>query len=330
MKQLLQPILRYMPHEFAWDVVGTRVYWYLFTTALVLASFASIAIQGFNLGIDFAGGVMLEARYKQEQMIDLAKLRSALNQLEIGEIGVTTVGDNGHDVTIRVPQQPGGDAAQTVALNKVKESLGDQYEVRRQEVVGPRVGAELIISGALAVALAVIAIAVYVWFRFEWQFALGTCLALCSDVLTTLGVFSLFKHYLEFDLTTVAAVLTIAGYSVNDSVVVYDRVRELLRRYKKMLLPDLLNLAVNKVMPRTLLTVFTVLLTVLALLIFGGPALRGFSIAMLWGLFVGTFSSIRVGMPVLLYLDLRRDDELATATPGQHVPEYERKPKPAE
>ena len=149
-------------------------------------------------------------------------------------------------------------------------------------------------------------------------------------MLTTLGVFSIFKHYLEFDLTTVAAVLTIAGYSVNDSVVVYDRVRELLRRYKKMPLPELLNLAVNKVMPRTLLTVFTVLLTVLALLIFGGPALRGFSIAMLWGLFVGTFSSIRVGMPVLLYLDLRRDDELATAAPGQHVPEYERKPKPAE
>jgi preprotein translocase subunit SecF len=326
---LLQPILRYMPHEFSWDVVGTRFYWYLFTTFLVVISFASIALQGFTFGIDFAGGVLIEARSKQEQAIDLSTLRASLNNLNLGDIGVTTIGDTGRDVTIRVPQQEGGDAAQNAALKKVQDILGEQYQIRQQSVVGPKVGNELIIGGALAVALAVIAIAIYVWFRFEWQFALGTCLALCSDVLTTLGVFSLFRHWLEFDLTSVAAVLTIAGYSVNDSVVVYDRVRELLRKYKKMPLPELLNLSVNKVMPRTLLTVFTVLLTVLALLFFGGPALRGFSIAMLWGLFVGTFSSIRVGMPVLLYLDLRRDDELATA--GAHVPEYERKtPKPAE
>ncbi len=300
----MQPILRYMPHEFSWDVVGTRVLWYLLTAVLIVVSIASISTRGFNFGIDFAGGILMEAR--SEQTVDLGKLRGELNALGLGEIGITTIGDTGHDVSIRVPLQTGGDPAQNAALKKVQGTLGTDYQVRRTELVGPKVGAELIISGALAVALAVMVIAIYVWFRFEWQFALGACLALCSDVITTLGVFSLFQ--LNFDLTAVAAVMTIAGYSVNDSIVVYDRVREMLRKYKKMPLPELLNLAVNRVMPRTLLTVFTVFLTVMALLIFGGETLRNFSIAMLWGLFVGTFSSIRVGMPVLLYLDLRRED----------------------
>ena len=319
---MIQPILRYMPHEFRWDVVGTRFYWYVFTMFLVVVSLVSIAAKGFNFGIDFAGGVLIEAR--AEQVIDVAKLREELNGLGLGEVGLSSFGDTGKDVMIRVAQQEGGDAAQTAALKKVQDELAGKFEIRRTDVVGPKVGAELIISGALAVALALIAIAIYVWFRFEWQFALGTCLALCSDVLTTLGVFSLF--HLEFDLTTVAAVLTIAGYSVNDSIVVYDRVRELLRKYKKMPLPELLNLAVNRVMPRTLLTVFTVLLTVLALLFFGGKVVSGFSIAMLWGLFVGTFSSIRVGMPVLLYLDLRRDEDLVGGKGGAATPD----PAPAQ
>ena len=315
---ILQPILRYMPHEFRWDVVGSRFYWYVLTTALIVVSLVSIATQGFNFGIDFAGGVVMEAR--AVGTLDLGKLRSQLDSLGVGEVSVTTIGNTGHDVLIRVPEQPGGDQAQNVAQAKVRSSLGDAYDIRSTAVVGPKVGGELIISGALAIAVALIVIAIYVWFRFEWQFALGTCLALCNDVLTTLGVFSVF--HLPFDLTTVAAVLTIAGYSVNDSIVVYDRVREMLRKYKRMPLPELLNLSVNRVMPRTLLTVFTVLLTVLALLVFGGPALFGFSIAMLWGLFVGTFSSIRVGMPVLLYLDLRRDEDLVSSA---KVPEYERK-----
>ena len=318
----MQPILRYMPHEFKWDVVGTRFIWYVMTAILIVASLASITTKGFNFGIDFAGGILMEAR--AEQVVDLAKLRGDLNHLGIGEISITTFGDTGRDIMIRVPQQEGGDQAQNTALKKIQGAMGGGYEFRRTEVVGPKVGAELIISGALAVALAVTAIAIYVWFRFEWQFALGACLALCSDVITTLGVFSLFD--MQFDLTTVAAVLTIAGYSVNDSIVVYDRVREMLRKYKKMPLPELLNLSVNRVLPRTLLTVFTVFLTVVALLVFGGETLRGFSIAMLWGLFVGTFSSIRVGMPVLLYLDLRRDD---FGTSPNAAPDFSSKAKPA-
>lgn len=310
---MFQPILRYMPHEFKWDVVGARFLWYVLTAVLVVVSLVSIGTRGFNFGIDFAGGILMEAR--AAQVVELAPLRSQLNNLGLGEINITTFGNTGRDIMIRVPQQAGGDAAQNVALKKVQAELGEGYEIRRTEVVGPKVGAELIINGALAVALAVTAIAVYVWFRFEWQFALGACLALCSDVITTLGVFSLFQ--LNFDLTAVAAVLTIAGYSVNDSIVVYDRVRELLRKFKKMPLPELLNLSVNRVMPRTLLTVFTVFLTVFALLVFGGETLRNFSIAMLWGLFVGTFSSIRVGMPVLLYLDMRRDDNFGGPVTSQ-------------
>jgi preprotein translocase SecF subunit len=307
---LFQPILRYMPHEFRWDVVGTRFSWYVLTALLIVISIGSISTRGFNYGIDFAGGILMEAR--GQQVVDLGHLREDLNSLGLGEINITTIGDTGKDVMIRVPQQDGGDQAQNQALKTVQGKLGGDYEIRRTEVVGPKVGAELIINGALAVALAVTAIAIYVWFRFEWQFALGACLALCSDVITTLGVFSVF--HLNFDLTAVAAVLTIAGYSVNDSIVVYDRVREMLRKYKKMALPELLNLSVNRVLPRTLLTVFTVFLTVVALLVFGGETLRNFSIAMLWGLFVGTFSSIRVGMPVLLYLDLRRDEAFGGST----------------
>ena len=284
----MKPILRYMPHEFSFDIVGVRFAAYVFTAILVVGSIVSMATRGFNFGIDFAGGVLMEVRSK-EQVVDLAKLRSAFHDLEIGDVQLSTIGESGKDVVIRIPQQAGGDMAQNLALKKAQGLIADGYDIRRTDVVGPKVGGELIISGALAVALAIIAIAIYVWFRFEWQFALGTVLALCHDVLTTLGIFSIF--HIDFDLTAVAAILTIAGYSVNDSVVVYDRVREMLRKYKKMPLPELLNSAVNKVLPRTLLTVFTVLLTVIALLLLGGSALFAFSIALLWGLFVGTFSS---------------------------------------
>jgi preprotein translocase subunit SecF len=314
----MKPILRYMPHEFSFDVVGTRFSWYVMTALLIVISIVSIWVKGFNFGIDFAGGILVEAR--SEQVVDIGKLRSAMGTLEVGDVQITETGDSHRDVSIRVPQQKGGDEAQNVALKKVQGLLAEGYEIRRTDVVGPKVGGELIISGALAIALAIIAIAIYVWFRFEWQFALGTVLALCNDVLTTLGIFSVFE--LNFDLTAVAAILTIAGYSVNDSIVVYDRVREMLRRYRKMPLADLLNQSVNKVLPRTLLTVFTVVLTVIALLALGGEALRPFSIALAWGLFVGTFSSIRVGMPVLLYFDLRRDE----VTGGAHVPSAGKQP----
>ena len=186
---MIKPILRYMPHEFSFDIVGVRFAAYVFTAVLVVGSIVSMATRGFNFGIDFAGGVLMEVRTKSEQVVDLGKLRGEFHALEIGDVQLSTIGDTGKDVVIRVPQQAGGDEAQNAALKKAQGLLADGFEIRRTDVVGPKVGGELIISGALAVALAIIAIAVYVWFRFEWQFALGTVLALCHDVLTTLGYF---------------------------------------------------------------------------------------------------------------------------------------------
>ncbi|MGE4063558.1 MAG: protein translocase subunit SecF [Rhodospirillaceae bacterium] len=320
----LQPIMRYALKEFKVDFIGPRFYAMTLSAFMVVASLLSIAIQGFNFGIDFAGGVLVEVRH--EKRIDVAELRNDINALNLGDVTISTFGSEGNTVAIRVPQQEGGDQAQTAALKRVQEALGPGFTVLRTEVVGPKVGAELMVGGALAIALALIGIMVYVWLRFEWQFALGAVLSLTHDVITTLGIFSIFQ--LQFDLNTVAAVLTIAGLSVNDTVVVYDRVRETLRKYRKMPLADLLNFAINKVLARTLVTNLTAGLAVIALLIGGGEVLRGFSIALTWGMIVGSYSTIYVALPMLVYLDVRRDDAVGTgSTP---VPEYERTPSPAE
>jgi preprotein translocase subunit SecF len=318
----IQPMMRYVLKEFKIDFIGARGYASWFSAILVVVSLISLSVQGLNLGIDFAGGVLVEVRH--EKPVDVATLRSTLNKLDLGDVAINTF-DDGRSVAIRVPLQEGGDASQGAALKKVQTALGEGYTVLRTEVVGPKVGSELLIDGALAVALALIGIMVYVWLRFEWQFALGAVLSLAHDVITTLGIFSLFQ--LQFDLTTVAAVLTITGVSINDTVVVYDRVREMLRKYRKMPLADLLNYSLNKVFARTLVTNVTASLGVLALLIGGGDVLRGFSMALMWGMFIGSYSTIYAALPILVYLDIRRDDTVSTGAP---VPEYERTPKPAE
>ncbi|MSO98108.1 MAG: protein translocase subunit SecF [Rhodospirillaceae bacterium] len=318
----MKPLMAYLPKEMFYDFIRVRFYAFAFSAFLVVGSLISLATQGLNFGIDFAGGVLVEAR--APQAVDLAPLRTSLNDLGIGDVSITTFGDTGKDVMIRVQQQAGGEQAQTEALKKVQGVLADGFEVRRTEVVGPKVGSELIINGALAIALALIGIAIYVWFRFEWQFALGACLSLTHDVITTVGIFSFFQ--MQFDLTTVAAVLTIAGFSINDTVVVYDRVREMLRKYKKLALADLLNLSLNKVLSRTLITNLTATLAVLALVAIGGPTLQGFSLAMLWGMFVGSYSTVYVALPVLVYFEMRRDDFTNTQPGVTQVPEYERQP----
>jgi preprotein translocase subunit SecF len=209
-------------------------------------------------------------------------------------------------VLIRVRQQSGGEDAQLKAIIVIKDTLGEGVtEYRRTEFVGPTVGAELIKAAALAVTLALAAILVYIWFRFEWQFAVGAVIALSHDVITTIGLFAVTQ--LEFNLATVAAILTIAGYSINDTVVIYDRVREELRRYKTMPIPELLNLAVNRTLSRTFLTSVTTLIALLALSLLGGPIIRDFSLAMIWGVVIGTYSSIFVAVPALLFLKLGRD-----------------------
>jgi preprotein translocase SecF subunit len=320
---VIQPLMRLVLKEFAFDFIAKRNIATIFSLVLILGTFVSLATQGLNFGIDFAGGVRVEARVKEGQL-DIGALRNALEET-VGDVELSTIGNEGRDVTIRVPKQDGGDEAQTAALKKVQGVLGDKYEIRSTEVVGPKVGGELVINGSMAIALALIGIAIYVWVRFEWQFALGALLSLTHDVISIIGIFSIFQ--IQFDLNTVAAVLTITGISINDTVVVYDRVREMLRKYKRLSLPDLLNLSLNKVLARTMMTNVTVALGVAALLVGGGDVLFGFTLALMWGVFVGSYSTIYAALPVLVYFDLRPDDLSNQAAPGvKNPPQYERQP----
>ncbi len=317
---LVKPLITAFPQEFNVAFIDKRRIALILSTLLVLVSIGSLAVQKLNFGIDFAGGILVEVR--ADQPVEVGSVRTQVGGLNLGDVAITTFGDTGRDLSIRIQRQEGGDEAQLVALNLVQETLGEGYEYRRTELVGPKVGSELVLDGALAVGLALLAICIYIWLRFEWQFALGATLALSHDVVATLGLFSIFQ--LDFNLTTVAAILTIAGYSINDTVVAYDRVREMLRKYKKLALTDLVNLALNRVLSRTLLTSFTTLLAVMALFIFGGEVLRGFSIALIWGVIIGTYSSIYVAMPVLIYFDLRHEDLEGGLPNVSQVPEAER------
>jgi preprotein translocase SecF subunit len=276
-----------------WHKLGLAI-----SVVLSLTTIALFVTQGLNYGIDFSGGIMIEAR-STKGPAHLAEMREKLNSLNIGETSLQEFGSP-TDVLIRLPRQPGDDAAQMRGVEVVRQAFGDTLEYRRVEVVGPKVGDELIRAGVIATILAMLAIAAYVWFRFEWQFGVGAMISTLHDVITTIGLFALLQ--LEFNLTTLAAILTIAGYSINDTVVIYDRVRESMRKYKTMDLRALINLSLNETLSRTILTVTTVALAVLSLLIFGGEVLRGFSIAMLWGIVIGTYSSLFIAAPVLYYI----------------------------
>ncbi|VBB69725.1 Protein-export membrane protein SecF (TC 3.A.5.1.1) [invertebrate metagenome] len=298
----------FIPHGTRIDFVGWRRAALVFSVLVVLGSILAVLLLGLNLGIDFAGGILIEV--KTEGAVSLGEMRAKLNALGVGEVALQSVMNTdspGDDSTmiIRLQQlEHVASVAQNTALLKVREALGTAVSFRRTELVGPRVGRELVTSGLLATVLAIIAISAYIWFRFEWQFGLGSMLALLHDVLATIGLFAVTQ--IEFNLASVAAILTIAGYSVNDSVVVYDRVRENLRKYRKIPLDALLNRSLNETLSRTLLTSGTTALVVMAVLAFGGDVLQGFAIAMLWGLTVGTYSSIYIGIPVLLFLNVQR------------------------
>lgn len=309
--------IRLVPDTTTIDFIGKRMIAMALSGLLILACLVSLVTQGLNFGIDFAGGLLIEAR--TEQQADLGDMRQRLNALGLGDVAITGIGDTGRDIMIRVPKQPGEEEAQMAALNAVKAELGTGVEFRRTEVVGPKVGEELVRDGALAVGLAILVISAYIWIRFEWQFGVGALVATIHDVIATLGIYSLFQ--IDFDLTTVAALLTIAGYSINDTVVNYDRVRENLRRYKTTTLADLINISLNQVLSRTILTSGTTLVAVLAILFFGGPVLRGFAIGLTWGIVIGTFSSIYVAMPLLLYTGVRRESEEDPFTEGEKQPD---------
>ncbi len=269
----------------------------------MLLSLALFFTMGLNYGVDFKGGSILEAQSTQGPA-DIAQLRDKLGRLGLGAVQIQSFGAP-TDVLIRVEQQPGGEGAQQAGLQKVVEALGSQYVQRRVEVVGPAVSSELRMTGFIAVAAGLLAIVAYVWFRFEWQFAVGAIVALTHDVLLTVGIFSLLQ--MEFDLSIVAALLTILGYSVNDTVVVSDRIRENLRKFKRMDLNELLNLSINETLSRTILTGITAIVVLISLYIFGGEVIRNFNFAMLFGVVVGTYSSIFIAAPLLGYLGVKRE-----------------------
>ena len=295
--------LNLIPQNTNVNFVGARRFAYPLSVLLIIASIGAFFVQGLNFGIDFRGGILIEV--KTEGPADITQLRQDIGALNLGEVQIQEFGAP-DDILIRVQQQDGAEDEQVQAIEAIQTALGDQVaEYRRTEFVGPTVGGELIESAIWAVTLAIAAILIYIWFRFEWQFGVGAVIALTHDVITTIGLFAITQ--LEFNLATVAAILTIAGYSINDTVVIYDRVREELRRYKKMDMSALLDLAANRTLSRTFMTSVTTLIALGALSIFGGSIIRDFSLAMIWGVLIGTYSSVFIAVPVLLALKLNRE-----------------------
>ena len=293
------PHLRLVPDETKFDFMQFRRISFPISAALSVLAVFLYFYHGLNFGIDFVGGTLMEVQAKAGAA-DLAKMRSALNGLGLGEVQLQQFGGPS-DVLIRISQQPGGEEAQQAAVRKVREALGDEVDYRRVEVVGPRVSNELLAYGTIGLMLAIVAILVYLWFRFEWQFALGAMIANVHDLVLTIGFMSITQ--IDFDLTSIAALLTILGYSLNDTVVIYDRIREMLRRFKRMSMPDLLNISVNSTLSRSIITHVTVTLALLALLLFGGQAIHSFTATMMFGVvLVGTYTSIFIAAPILIYL----------------------------
>lgn len=278
---------------------------YPFSALLSILSIVLFLSVGMNFGIDFAGGTLIEVRALSGPA-DLAALRQLGPHLHLGEFEVQEFGQPS-DVTLRVPVHGESEAAQQKNLEQIKSFLSDHYEIRRIEIVGPRVSQELVQAGTLGVVLSVLAVLAYLWFRFEWQFAVGAIIATLHDLLLTVGFFSLTQ--LEFNTTSIAAILTIVGYSLNEAVVVLDRIREMLQKHKNLPIRKLIDLSINAVLPRTLMTATTVLLALLSLVIFGGHVIRSFSLAMIWGIVVGTYSSIFICSPMLIYLGLGAQDK---------------------
>lgn len=296
------------------DFVGFRKLGFAVTLIGILGSFASLAVNGLNLGIDFSGGVVMEVRTEAEA--DVSKMRALLGENDITKnASLQSVGEDGREAMIRL--KPEGELKQSAVADAVRATLDAGYgapiEYLRTDYVGPQVGGELIRGSILALIFAMVAMAIYLWFRFEWQYGVGGIVALLHDAILVIGFYSVTQ--IEFNLTSVAALLTVIGYSINDSVVIYDRVREDLRKFKVRSVPDVINLACNETLARTFLTGGTVLMALIGLVWLGGDVLFGFSAAMIFGVIVGTYSSIYVSANLLIYLNLRRS-ELAAVKAG--------------
>ena len=298
------------------DFLGYRKIAYTITALLLIASVVSIAVRGFNYGIDFSGGVLIEVKSKNGP-IDVDKVRNELDTLNLDELNLQSFGDARDELMIRAQANNADEESQRLAVKQIKEMLDNDFTFERIESVGPQVGDELKLSGVLASVFAMLAISFYIWFRFEWKFAVGALIGLFHDLIITVGLVSIF--HLDFSLTTIAAILTLAGYSVNDTVVTYDRVRENLQKYKKMPQYDLLNKSVNDIFSRTILTGITTFLASVALLVFGGDALRSFAFVITVGILIGTFSSIFICVPVINIFDLRATPDEKDVNPFGNV-----------
>jgi preprotein translocase subunit SecF len=292
------PLLRLIPDDTKFDFMRFRRISFPLSAIASIAAIVLFFSHGLNFGIDFVGGTLLEVQSKSEAA-DLAKMRATVGGLGLGEVQLQQFGSP-RDVLIRVSQQPGGEQAQQAALAKIKAALGDEVTYRQEAVVGPRISTELLAYSAIGLMTAIFGILVYLWFRFEWQFALGAMVANVHDLVLTIGFMSLFQ--IDFDLASIAALLTILGYSLNDTVVIYDRIRELLRRYKRMPIPELLNQSINSTMTRSVNTHVTVTLALLAMYFYGGHAIHSFTATMLFGVvLVGTYTSVFIAAPLLIY-----------------------------
>ena len=311
-------LLRIVPDDTKFDFMRFRRISFPLSAIMSILAITLYFTHGLNFGIDFKGGLLLEVQTTAGPA-DLAKMRATLGGRGLGDVPLQKFGAP-NDVLIRIGEQPGGDEAQQAAVNKVRGSLGKDITYRRVEVVGPRVSGELLSYGVVGLMLAIFCILIYLWFRFEWQFALGAMIANVHDLVLTIGFMSLSR--VDFDLTSIAALLTILGYSLNDTVVIYDRIREMLRRYKKLSMPDLLNASVNQTLSRSVITHLTVSLALLALLLFGGQAIHSFTATMMFGVvLVGTYTSVFIASPILIYLGVGRgSDALSRREPKDEKP----------
>lgn len=296
------------------DFIGLRKYAFFFSGLLMIVSVASLATKGLNYGIDFKGGVLMEVQ--SEQPVDMKIVREKLAGLNVD---LQPIGENGTEVLITALGQGTTEQEQMNIVKVVRAELGDEFSVRRTEMVGPRVGSELIRNSIIAVILGALVISIYIWMRFEWEFALGVMISIIHDILITVGLFSVCG--LDFNMTIVAGLMMLAGYSTNDTIVSYDRMRENLHKYRKMPIPEMINKTANDMLPRTIMTGISTILALIVMLLIGGEALEGFAIAMLFGIVVGTYSSVYVAMPLLMYLDVRKtmENSKAPVSPYDHV-----------
>jgi preprotein translocase subunit SecF len=296
-------LLRLAPENTKFGFMRFRRVSYPLSATLSIVSVVMFLFVGMNYGIDFAGGTQVDMRATSGEA-QVAEIRHKAESLGLGPVEVQRIGGQS-DVLLRLNVQPGGDAAQEAAVGKLRQAFDADYTFRSVDAVGPTVSAELVQSGTLGVVVAIISVLAYLWFRFEWQFAIGAIIATMHDLLLTVGFFCVTQ--LEFNQTSIAAILTIVGYSLNETVVVLDRIRETMRKYKRLSTAEIIDMSINAVLPRTIMTATTVFLALLALFFLGGHVIRSFSAAMIWGIFVATYSSIFICSPMLIYMGVRTD-----------------------